>query len=490
MAGVRIRELVKPIKRKQRLSKMLVERGIVINGKRYTTLVNEGTTAIDLIKKIASENNGYVVTRYYPEFNSEEIIAIKIGRNIVVKSNETFVNVNCYPPKRANLSELREKSNHNKGGIHLNCGKNGVVMSFEEGKPIYLNAEEWKISGEMPDIHIVLSNSTFDPQTIEELGSRYNKKYELIVAHSEMRLGKMNSRETYVFNMDTGSIWKTENRIVGFIYENQQVIIATKKPILLEEEFVVPQIKIIEYNQEDLIVEITGEGPQDNKSMNKIEEIEEFPIETVNIFEQKTIKETINVKGVDPVEKIVVTNLPPMGVQKIKSNKTRRNRTQKKEVQRTANTEKEKPQENTKNISKIRVITTKNNNKNRKITTTRKRQKVKKSGKLEKIKVKHKEEILNKISTYLNKIKLLKQKIFRLKKKLISLKNKVIEKIKSKVKTLLKTLKTIAKKIKLKIKKAINLKNKSIQKIRRILSKIKKLVALLLFKLKALKRKS
>ena len=120
---------------------LLVKASISLNGQTFHTLIHEGASAEQLIEKVAKENGGGVAKVYYPEFKTYEIVAVKVGNQLLVKND----------PKRvaeADFSDFNDSDSVKKdavstassstGGIHFFVGKDGIPMAAAEDDGEYL----------------------------------------------------------------------------------------------------------------------------------------------------------------------------------------------------------------------------------------------------------------------------------------------------------------------------------------------------------------
>ncbi len=65
----------------------IVTASVSLMGREFRTNIREGASAEELIEKVARENDGGVARVFYPEFNTWEIVAVKIGSEFLVKDD-------------------------------------------------------------------------------------------------------------------------------------------------------------------------------------------------------------------------------------------------------------------------------------------------------------------------------------------------------------------------------------------------------------------
>jgi hypothetical protein len=173
-------------------SRNLVEASVTVMGKVYRTSIREGATADNLIEKIAKENDGWVSKKFYPEFNTSEIIAVKIGGQLLVKSTEA--------------------------GIHFSLGPAGIPMAVTAKQGIvFPNAEELRIGKLTSNIALWTTGSNLDFSNLGGLSRHYSGSggiklsadalKKVSAAHGGSRSEKLLKEDNIlVLNKDTGEI--------------------------------------------------------------------------------------------------------------------------------------------------------------------------------------------------------------------------------------------------------------------------------------------
>jgi len=185
-------------KRPPEIRPALVESTVSIMGRAYRTTIHEGASAEQLIEKVANENGGYVTKKFYPEFNTSEIISVRIGNELLVKSTES--------------------------GIHFSLGESGIPMAVVNGQAgkgttdiVFPNAEELRVGRATCNIALWMTSANFDPGNISDLDSMYSRKGgarlsrdaldEVSKAHGGVRSEKLMLVDNIlVLNKDTGEV--------------------------------------------------------------------------------------------------------------------------------------------------------------------------------------------------------------------------------------------------------------------------------------------
>jgi hypothetical protein len=185
MVGPRLRspQSSSPARREQQRasSRLLVRRSVSINGQVFSTLIHDGASAERVIESIARENGGGVAKVSNKELNAMEIVAVKIGRNLLVKGEPDKV-ADADFSQFDNAGRMRKSalkaSKESKGGIHFFLGERGVPLAVNEsGELMFPNANEFCIMGaEAGTIHIDLVDYNADPLTLRDLNGMYSDK--------------------------------------------------------------------------------------------------------------------------------------------------------------------------------------------------------------------------------------------------------------------------------------------------------------------------
>ncbi len=189
---------------------LLVKSSITINGTKFTTLIRDGASAEELISKVAKENGGGVARVYYPELKTHEIVAVKIGEQLIVKGD----------PKRVQDGDFSEfedaasvknaavtASSSSKGGIHFFVGSDGIPMAAAENEGIvFPNAQELRVNTNINNLSLAVVDYNVDPKNIREINKLYKKgarisrdaKEEIEKSHGGVRSEKLMLPDTSV----------------------------------------------------------------------------------------------------------------------------------------------------------------------------------------------------------------------------------------------------------------------------------------------------
>jgi hypothetical protein len=222
-AGVRVRSLSRP----------LVRRCVSINGSRFSAYVRDGASAEEIIEKVAKAHGGGVAKAYDKELNAHEIVAVKIGRHLLVKDDPDKVSIadfSQFDDPDVMKKDTIEASHKSKGGIHFFLGKTGIPVAIEkDGDLVFPNGEELRPSRDADDIHISLVDYDANPLTLDDLNGMYSggvnisekarsqmlgqlkqelSKEKIAEGHGGMRSEKLMLPDTsvLVLNMESGDI--------------------------------------------------------------------------------------------------------------------------------------------------------------------------------------------------------------------------------------------------------------------------------------------
>jgi hypothetical protein len=203
-------------------SRQLVEASVELLGRTYRTSIREGASAEDLIEKIAKENDGGVARVYYPEFRTWEIVAVKIGDQVLVKGDPAKVADADFSQfsdaGRFRAAALRAASN-SEGGIHFSIGKNGIPLAIMDNQEIaFPNAEELRIGKNTNNISLWMTSVNVNPLSLADLSQAYSSCGGLEVSrdalrkieesHGGTRSDKLLLEDNIlVLNKDTGEIF-------------------------------------------------------------------------------------------------------------------------------------------------------------------------------------------------------------------------------------------------------------------------------------------
>jgi hypothetical protein len=199
----------------------LVEASVSLMGRSYRTMISEGASAEELIEKVARENGGGVARVFYPEFNTWEIVAVKIGPELIVKDDPGRVaqaDFSDFP----GAPQVREAaiiaSCNAKGGIHFSLGSSGIPLAVTEDQGVvFPNAEELRIGRNISNISLWTTEVNIDPRTLGDLNRAYSARGGITVseealrsiasAHGGSRTDKLLLEDhLLVLNKDTGEL--------------------------------------------------------------------------------------------------------------------------------------------------------------------------------------------------------------------------------------------------------------------------------------------
>ncbi len=209
---------------------LLVKASISLNGQTFHTFIREGASAEQLIEKVAKENGGGVAKVYYPEFKTSEIVAVKVGDQLLVKND----------PKRvaeADFSDFADSdsvkeaavstASNSTGGIHFFVGKDGIPMAAAEDDGIvFPNGEELRINSNIKDLSLSAVEFNVDPKSLSDLDSLYKNgtvlsksaREEIEQSHGGVRSEKLMLPDTsiLILGRESGQI-KTAAEFAGNI---------------------------------------------------------------------------------------------------------------------------------------------------------------------------------------------------------------------------------------------------------------------------------
>ncbi len=228
---------------------LLVRASVTLNGRKFHTYIHEGASAEQLIEKIAKENGGGVARVYYPEHDSHEIVAVKIGSQLLVKGDPKRVSEGDFSQfEDADFvrSAAISASYSSKGGIHLFVGSDGIPMAVLENEElVFPNAEELRVSSNINNISLSVVEYNADPLTLGDLNGMYREgtwiseaaHEEIKTAHGDDRAHKIELPDTSVLILgrETGEI-KTASelgsriRAEGFAYRTEYSLTAITVP--------------------------------------------------------------------------------------------------------------------------------------------------------------------------------------------------------------------------------------------------------------------
>lgn len=164
------------IAQRQQPNPLLVRHGVSLGRGTYYTHVPEGSSAESIIEKAAKANGGFVVKLFDPKLNATEILAVKLGDQLLVKGDFTKM-------LRADLSSLApadrlsvlRAAKTSQGGLHIFLGEDGIpIYADKQGGLVFPNAEELRIGGKGDVIRIALVDYNFDPGNLRDLDDHYS----------------------------------------------------------------------------------------------------------------------------------------------------------------------------------------------------------------------------------------------------------------------------------------------------------------------------
>jgi hypothetical protein len=199
----------------------LVDASVSLGSRTFTTLIREGASAEELIEQAARENGGGVARVYYPQFDTYEIVAVKIGGELLVKGDPARVAEADFSqfadPESMKAAAVRA-SRRSDGGIHFSLGSAGIPIAVTEGLGIvFPNAEELRVGSSTRNISLWMTSVNADPLTLMDLRTSYKGKGGLSIsedalsriakAHGGVRSEKLMLEENLlVLDKDTGDI--------------------------------------------------------------------------------------------------------------------------------------------------------------------------------------------------------------------------------------------------------------------------------------------
>ncbi|MBN1170360.1 hypothetical protein JXA56_05015, partial [Candidatus Micrarchaeota archaeon] len=193
MGGLRLQ--LQPIVQPKFYKPLLVKATVTLNGRKFSTHINEGATADELILKIAKENRGGVAKVYYPEFNSHEIVAVKIGDQLLVKGDPKRVaeaDFSNFENSGFVRSAAIAASRNSDGGIHFFVGSQGIPMAVDKSQNLlFPNAEELRVGKHITDLSLRSVPYNADPEKISDLDRMYKGGTKISpAARKMMKLGR------------------------------------------------------------------------------------------------------------------------------------------------------------------------------------------------------------------------------------------------------------------------------------------------------------
>ena len=161
--------------RPNEFSGQLVLRGVSLGRRVYNTHVPDGASAEAIIERAARDNGGFVLKVYYPQMNAWEIVAVKMGNELIVKGDLAKV-------LQSNLSDLNDcdrravlsAAKSSQGGLHIFLGADGIPISVgKDGGTVFPNGDELRLKGNGGIITVRPVSDNFDPGKLGDLESHY-----------------------------------------------------------------------------------------------------------------------------------------------------------------------------------------------------------------------------------------------------------------------------------------------------------------------------
>ncbi len=202
-------------------SGILVAANITINSRKYSTLICEGSSQMELLGKVAKENGGGVVKLFYPKYGTYEIVGIKIGNDILVKGNPKALEKADYSDfndlhsaKRFFVKLSHEAERNGGGGIHSFIRSGIPVTIDKKGNLMFPNFDETPVTRETNDVEIKREKSKADPRTVSDILNMYGRSErpsEILEkarsSHGGDRLEKIgDANNILLIDKDTGEI--------------------------------------------------------------------------------------------------------------------------------------------------------------------------------------------------------------------------------------------------------------------------------------------
>ncbi len=202
-------------------SQPLVNASVSLDGRAFTTMIREGATTEELVQKVAKENGGGVARVFYPEFNTWEIVAVKIGGTLLVKGDPKRVadaDFSDFADPEGMRSAAVSASRGAKGGIHFSIGESGIPIAVTQDLGVvFPNAAELRVGNGTRNIALWTTEVNADPVTLADLNRQYSNKGGISVsedafanlakAHGGTRSGTLVLEDNLlVLDKDTGDI--------------------------------------------------------------------------------------------------------------------------------------------------------------------------------------------------------------------------------------------------------------------------------------------
>ncbi len=224
-------------------------------------MVPEGTRAEDLFEQIARENNGFVLRTYYPEYKTYEIVAVKIGNDVLVKGDPKRVAAADYSrfsdPEAVRTSLIMEAA-RSTGGIHFFLGEGGIPIVMGEKRKIdFPNAKEMRVTGKTFKFSLKLTDDKLNPLDLRALDNIYAGRGGLRLSNEARRMVEQRAVLTRLGMMKKAAAAHGENRTKELLPDTSVLILNKDTGELLSssefaamartEGFAAPQFQTLQF---------------------------------------------------------------------------------------------------------------------------------------------------------------------------------------------------------------------------------------------------
>ncbi len=207
--------------------KQLILKTIAIGKERASVLVPDCIKVEDLTRRAVVENGGLIGRVYNKQFSKHEMVAIKIGNEVLAKEKLDFENIEWEGKiDEQSLDKIKEASEKSKGGLHFFIGEKGVpVVIRKKGLGddlIFPSGDEAGTEG-ISEFRYATVNSKVDPKTAEEF-RRASRKEIMEGCHASAREKEIEVKgdELQVGDIETGEIKPINEyrKIESFVYDD------------------------------------------------------------------------------------------------------------------------------------------------------------------------------------------------------------------------------------------------------------------------------
>jgi hypothetical protein len=154
----------------------LMEAGVTLGGRVYSTLIQQGATPAQITEKVAKENGGGVGKVYCKDLGRWEIVVVQIGGMMLVKNDPKKVaeaDLSQFPDPDAMRPIVIKAARHSKGGLHFGIGESGIPMCVaDDGGLVFPDAYELRMRGKLI-IGWWEESSTFNPSNLRHEDQKY-----------------------------------------------------------------------------------------------------------------------------------------------------------------------------------------------------------------------------------------------------------------------------------------------------------------------------